>query len=56
MKRKSVLRLSSTIKALEMVDGSKVLGRITTKDGKVFTIIHGDRIVLLRRKRIIQPK
>ena len=54
--KKSVVRLSLPIKSVETVDGTKLIGRIAVKDGRVFTLIKGDRIVVIRRKRILLPK
>lgn len=56
MNKPSVVRVSIGIKSVEMVDGTKVLGRIVTKDGRTYTLIKGDRVVIVRRKKIIQPK
>lgn len=56
MIKKSVARLATSVKNVEVVEGSKVFGRIFTKDGRTFTLIKGDKIVLIRRKKIIMPK
>jgi hypothetical protein len=54
--KKSVFRVSLHIKALEIIDGEKFLGRIILRDGRAFTIIKGDRVVVVRRKKVLQPK
>lgn len=54
--KKSVARAALPIKSIETVDGTKVLGRVLLKDGKSFTVIKGDKIILVRRKKMIQPK
>jgi hypothetical protein len=56
MIKKSLLRISRPIKGLELVEGTKFLGRIITKDSKTFFLCKGDRVVLIRRKRIVPPK
>ena len=56
MIKKSVIRLAIRIKALEPVDGTKILGRILTSDGRIFTLIKSDKIVVIRRKKILVPK
>jgi hypothetical protein len=56
MIKKSVVRLSLPIKYIETIDGTKQIGRIFVRDGRVFTLIHGDRVVIIRRKRILSPK
>ena len=56
MIKKSVARVSQPIKSVEPIDGVKQIGRITVRDGRIFTLIKGDRVVVVRRKRIINPK
>jgi hypothetical protein len=53
---KSIYRVSSLIKSIESIDGDKFLGRILTKDRKTLTLIKGDRVVIIRQKRILYPK
>jgi len=56
MIKKSVSRRATPVKGVEVVEGSKVFGRIFTKDGRTFTLIKGDRVIVIRRKRMVQPK
>lgn len=56
MIKKSLIRISRPVKGLELVEGSKFLGRIMTADSKTFYLCKGDRIVIVRRKRVIHPK
>ena len=56
MRKKSILRIAIPVKSLEIIDGSKFVGRILVKGGAAYHIIKGDKIIVVRRKRIIFPK
>jgi hypothetical protein len=56
VRKKSIVRVAVSIKSVEMIDGSKFLGRILTKDGRAFHLIKGDKLILVRRKRVVYPK
>lgn len=53
---KSISRFSSTIKKLESIEGEKFIGRIVTTCGRAFTLIKGDKVVVIRRRKVIHPK
>ena len=53
--KKSLNRFALSIKTLEIVEGEKFLGRIYTKDGRTFHIIKGDKVIVVRRKKILIP-
>lgn len=56
MIKKSVARVAISVKAVEVIDGSKFIGRILTKDGRAFHLIKGDKVIVVRKKRMIHPK
>jgi len=56
MIKKSLLRISIPIKSLDIVENSKFLCRIHAKDGRLFYLMRGDRITVIRRKRVIRPR
>jgi len=38
------------------MDGTKYIGKILIKDGTIFHLIKGDKIIVIRRKKIIRSK
>ena len=55
MIRQSINKRAYPIKSFEIiVDGTKFLGRINTKKG-VFHIMRGDKVIIVRRKKMITP-
>lgn len=56
MRKKSILRIALPVKGLEVIDGSKFLGRVLVRGGAAYHIIRGDKIIVVRRKRVIFPK
>ena len=56
MRKMSIVRLAVPVKSLEAIDGSKFLGRIMTRGGQAYHLIKGDKIIVVRRKRVLFPK
>jgi len=56
VRKKSIIRIALPVKGLEVIDGTKFLGRITVTGGRAYHLIKGDRIIVVRRKRVIFPK
>jgi hypothetical protein len=56
MRKMSIVRVAIPVKSLEIIDGSKFLGRILVTGGRAYHLIKGDRIIVVRRKRVIYPK
>ena len=56
MRKKSIIRIAIPVKGLEVIDGSKFLGRILVPGGGAYHLIKGDKIIVVRRKRVIFPK
>lgn len=56
MRKMSIVRVATPVKGLEVIDGSKFLGRILVTGNRAYHLIKGDRIIVVRRKRVIYPK
>jgi len=56
MIKQSINKRAHTVKTLEVIDGTKFIGRILTKDGKAFNLIKGDKVIVVRRKKMMEPK
>ena len=55
MIRQSINKRAYVVKYLEIIDGTKFIGRIITSKG-AFHLIKGDKVIVVRRKRMLQPK
>jgi hypothetical protein len=57
MIKNSINRFAVSVKAVEPItDSTKYIGRIFTRDGRAYHLIKGDKIVLVRRKKVMMPK
>jgi len=56
VRKKSIIRIAIPVKGLEVIDGAKFLGRILVTGGRAYHLIKGDKIIVVRRKRVIFPK
>jgi len=54
MIRQSINKRAYVVKSLEVIDGTKFIGRIYTKKG-IFHIMKGDKVLVIRRKRMMRP-
>lgn len=56
MIKQSINKRAHAVKSLEVIDGTKFIGRIYIRNGKSFNVIKGDKIIVVRRKKMIEPK